>query len=75
MLVVGFGNLVLQLVIPSSNDKSGALTTPFFPTTFELDNKSEGVGFMRFDLSSHEIMTGKKEVITFSYDSIEEIKE
>lgn len=75
MFVIGFGNLVLQLMIPSSNDKSGLLTVPFFPTPFGLGDNAAGVGFMRFDLSSHEIVSDKKETVTFSYNEIEEIKE
>lgn len=75
MFVVGFGNLVYQLIVPSLNDKTSSLAIPFFPTLFELDDKSPGVNFMKFDLSSHEIIRDKKETITFSFNDSEEIKE
>jgi hypothetical protein len=75
VFVIGFGNFVFQVTIPSSNDKSGSFIVPFFPTPFELGDNDVGVGFMRFDLSSHEIVRDKKETFTFSYDGIEEIKE
>lgn len=78
IFVLGFGNFVCQLMVPSSNDFKGSKTISFkfsfFPTPFELGGQTKGLKFLQWDLSGHEVIRGRKETITFNYGNIEEIK-
>lgn len=72
MLVVAFGNMVYQLMIPSSNDLTlKQLKIPLAPTLFEMQGMN--LPSWTIDLTDHSIIKGKQETIKFRYGGIEEI--
>ncbi|MDD5019449.1 MAG: HNH endonuclease [Candidatus Omnitrophica bacterium] len=78
IFVIGFGNFVYQLIVPSLHDFKNAKTVnfsfPAFPTAFELDGGVAGIKFRLLDLTEHEIVKNKKEKIIFNFDSVEKIE-
>ncbi len=72
-MVLGFGNFIYQLIIPSQNDFIDGKTVKYtyysFPSPWELN----GISLVpdMFDLSGHEKITDSEKIITFTYDKIE----
>lgn len=72
ILVLAFGNMVYQLMVPSSNDLAlKQLRIPLMPTPFEMQGIS--LPSRTIDLSDHNVVRGKQETINFRYGGIEEI--
>ncbi len=72
ILMMAFGNMVYQLMVPSSNDLAlKQLRIPLAPTAFEM----QGICLPSWtvDLTDHNIVKGKQETIKFRYGGIEEI--
>jgi hypothetical protein len=72
MLVVAFGNIIYQLMVPSSNDLAlKQLRIPLFPTPFEMQGMN--LPSWTVDLTDHNVVRGQEKTIDFRYGGIEEI--
>ncbi|CCN38203.1 hypothetical protein VIBNISO65_830016 [Vibrio nigripulchritudo SO65] len=76
LLVVGFGNVVFQLILPSSLDSLlNRYEIPLMPLPFERDWPYGAIRSDIIDLSSHEHMRDKVVPMKFSAGRIREIPE
>lgn len=77
LMILGFGNFIFQLVIPSHLDEKECdvkeVSYPFFPSPFEKDWDYGALKYSLEDLTSAEIVR-KKAPITMQYDQKIEIK-
>ncbi|MCK9420162.1 MAG: hypothetical protein M0R70_12365 [Nitrospirae bacterium] len=75
ILVIGFGNFVFQLIVPSDKDgisgQTIKLKMPRFPNPLETEEGSNKRQYGRVDLSSHEVVTGSIIPIQFEYEHLE----
>ncbi|BDP35058.1 TPA: hypothetical protein NJ548_004447 [Vibrio parahaemolyticus] len=70
-LIIGFGNIVYQIIIPSSLNSSIKFRELFFPLPFDFDWPFGSVIRSTEDLTSHELVEGRKLPIQSSFDKLE----